>query len=83
MEKIDWAKELALSQQLSGSSSSERPLDDNSPSDSLPGIGSDPDFQPPQQGHRNVLRRDVDGDSIKRKSRFSKRQSKSGLAAVF
>lgn len=36
-------------------------------------------------GHRNVLRKDTlaDGDSVKGRKRFSKRQSKNGLAAVF
>lgn len=38
----------------------------------------------PRREMRHTLRKDQDGESIKgRKNRFSKRHSKSGLAAVF
>ena len=42
---------------------------------------------PPMQGHRGILQKQNtysgDNDSLKGRKRFSKRQSKSGLTAVF
>ncbi|KAF2149234.1 Pkinase-domain-containing protein [Myriangium duriaei CBS 260.36] len=82
MEKIEWAKELAISQSVATSFSADTQYSDMA--SAMPSPASTAGSDSVAEAHaRNVLRRDGDSDSLKKKHRFSKRQSKSGLAAVF
>lgn len=86
MEKIEWAKELAVAQSATNSYAADSPYTDVHsaiPSPSTSTTGSESTFD--QMSARNVLRKDTDDESVRsgRRHRFSKRHSKSGLAAVF
>lgn len=86
IEKIEWAKELAISQSVATSFSADSQYTDMASAIPSPastaGSEANVDNMPPSHT-RNVLRREGDTESLKKKHRFSKRQSKSGLAAVF
>lgn len=89
---IDRAKEIAISQSVAHSYSSDSAYNDlassvSSPASANGGEGGDqgvPSIYGGKEG-RNTLRKEQgDTESLKgRKPRFSKRHSKSGLAAVF
>ncbi|KAI5209971.1 Pkinase-domain-containing protein [Aureobasidium subglaciale] len=88
MDAIDRAKDVALSQSMADSYSGESQYGDLASTMSSPTSASGGDGGGEQQSiHsvRNTLRKDPgDNESVKsRKPRFSKRHSKSGLAAVF
>lgn len=88
---LDRAREIAISQSVANSYSSESAYNDLASSVSSPasasGDGGDQGGQSIYGGKegRNMLRKEQgDNESLKgRKPRFSKRHSKSGLAAVF
>ncbi|KEQ71697.1 Pkinase-domain-containing protein [Aureobasidium namibiae CBS 147.97] len=88
LEAIDRAKDVAQSQAMANSYSGESQYGDLASTMSSPTSASGGDGGGEQQSiHsvRNTLRKDPgDNESVKsRKPRFSKRHSKSGLAAVF
>ncbi|TKX21859.1 serine/threonine-protein kinase-like protein 8 [Elsinoe australis] len=85
MEKIDWAKELAASQSVANSYSADSQYSGLGSAIPTPNSAAASDLNLDQTVHtRGVLRRDGDNESLRsRKNRFSKRHSKSGLAAVF
>ncbi|KAH0122171.1 Pkinase-domain-containing protein, partial [Aureobasidium melanogenum] len=88
MEAISRAKDVALSQSIANSYSGESQYGDLASTMSSPTSASGGDGGGEQQSiHsvRNTLRKEPgDNESVKsRKPRFSKRHSKSGLAAVF
>ncbi|KAI4729438.1 Pkinase-domain-containing protein [Aureobasidium sp. EXF-10728] len=88
MEAIDRAKDVALSQSIANSYSGESQYGDLASTMSSPTSASGGDGGGEQQSihsTRNTLRKEPgDNESVKsRKPRFSKRHSKSGLAAVF
>lgn len=85
MEKVDLAKELATSQSVAHSFSADSQYSDLGSAMPSPvsTAGSEAAGYEGNTHARNVLRRDGDSDSLKKKHRFSRRQSKSGLAAVF
>ncbi|KAF4554465.1 Serine/threonine-protein kinase ksg1-like protein [Elsinoe fawcettii] len=84
MEKIEWAKELAASQSVANSFSADTDYSELGSSAPSPNSAMGSDLHLDQSAHRGVLRRDGDNESLRsRKNRFSKRHSKSGLAAVF
>ncbi|KAI5271341.1 Pkinase-domain-containing protein [Aureobasidium subglaciale] len=88
MDAIDRARDVALSQSMADSYSGESQYGDLASTMSSPTSASGGDGGGEQQSlHsvRNTLRKDPgDNESVKsRKPRFSKRHSKSGLAAVF
>lgn len=88
MDCIERAKEMAQSQSIANSYSGESQYGDLASTISSPASASGGDGGAEQQSiHsvRNTLRKEQgDNESVKsRKPRFSKRHSKSGLAAVF
>jgi 3-phosphoinositide dependent protein kinase-1 len=88
LEAIDRAKEVAQSQAIANSYSGESQYGDLASTMSSPTSASGGDGGVEQQSMhsgRNTLRKEQgDNESVKsRKPRFSKRHSKSGLAAVF
>lgn len=95
LDAVEQAREVAIATSMSNSYSGESILNDvnaasaiSSPSDSLGGDAVMP-LSGPSAGERHALRhtlrRNTDDESLKgsSKKRFSKRHSKSGLAAVF
>ncbi|KAK4983771.1 serine/threonine protein kinase [Elasticomyces elasticus] len=88
LEMIERAKDFALSQSISSysgdSTFNELGSAISSPSSTLGGDAAGELPNIPSSGHRlRKEHRDGDGDSVKGRKRFSKRHSKSGLAAVF
>lgn len=90
LEALDRAKEIAASQSLNTSYSGEDAFNVSSSALSSHANTLDRSSEFPQDlpssGHRTTLTKhhsSADSDSIKGRKRFSKRQSKSGLAAVF
>jgi len=85
IENIDWSKELAVAHNIQTSYSGESVFNELGSSASSPVSGSTTDTAERPGHHRQTLKKEQgDSDSLKgRKNRFSKRQSKSGLAAVF
>ena len=91
IDSVEQAREIALSQSASSSYAGESMLNGlnpgmDSPSDSLGGDAAMPMSGPStiQHSGRQTLRKEKDdGDGNKGRKRFSKRPSKSGLAAVF
>ncbi|KAK3721779.1 serine/threonine protein kinase [Vermiconidia calcicola] len=92
LDALDNARDIAMATALSNSYSGDsflNPADSSisSPSDSLGGDAAMPMSGPSVDRHhmRNTLRKNTDEsfDSSKTRKRFSKRHSKSGLAAVF
>lgn len=76
-----------MSQTLTNSYSNDSTFNDLNSSFSSPASAGTEGATSHETAHtgRNILRKDyaADNDSIKAKKRFSKRQSKGGLAAVF
>lgn len=90
LESLSQARELALAQSITqGSYSSESIMNSDSPADSLGGADAAMPMPGPnieRHAMRQTLRKtptSEDGDTWKGRKRFSKRHSKSGLAAVF
>ena len=91
IDSVEQAREIALSQSASNSYAGESILNGlnsgiNSPADSLGGDSAMPMSGPSSASNtgRQTLRKEKDdGDGNKGRKRFSKRHSKSGLAAVF
>lgn len=85
IENIDWSRELAVSHNIQTSYSGDSVFNELGSSASSPVSTSATDATERPVHHRQTLKKEQgDGDSLKgRKHRFSKRQSKSGLAAVF
>lgn len=92
---MEQAREVAIATSMTDSYSGENMLNDlnetagtamNSPSDSVGGDAAMP-LSGPSAGERHALRhtlrKNTDDESLKGRRRFSKRHSKSGLAAVF
>lgn len=88
LESIEQARELAVAQSMTNSYSGDsmmHNMDSNSPADSL---GGDAVMPLPNTGDRHAIRQTLrknpdDSEMFKGRKRFSKRHSKSGLAAVF
>lgn len=88
IDSVEQAREIALSQSASSSYVGENILNGgiNSPADSLGGDAAMPMSGPSsasQSGRQTLRKEKDDGDGNKGRKRFSKRHSKSGLAAVF
>lgn len=88
MDCIERAKDVAMSQSIANSYSGDPQYGDLASAISSPASASGGDGGGEQQSvhsSRNTLRKEPgDNESVKsRKPRFSKRHSKSGLAAVF
>ncbi|KAK4543234.1 hypothetical protein LTR36_005784 [Oleoguttula mirabilis] len=88
LESVSQARELALAQSMTGSYSGASLLDSGSTADSLGGgdaampMPSGPNLE--RHAMRQTLRKNTDEyEASKGRKRFSKRHSKSGLAAVF
>lgn len=94
LDAVEQARDLAMATSMTNSYSGDSALNDlhntsnmSSPADSLGGDAAMP-LSGPSAGERHALRhtlrRNTDDDvSLKGRKRFSKRHSKSGLAAVF
>lgn len=89
---MDQAREVAIATSMTNSYSGESMLNDlntsamSSPADSIGGDTAMPLSGPSaseRHALRHTLRRNTDEESLKGRKRFSKRHSKSGLAAVF
>lgn len=88
IDSVEQAREIALSQSASSSYVGESILNGgmNSPADSLGGDSAMPMTGPSsasQSGRQTLRKEKDDGEGNKGRKRFSKRHSKSGLAAVF
>lgn len=87
IDSVEQAREIALTQSVSGESILNGINSGiNSPADSLGGDAAMPLSGPSSGAHsgRQTLRKEKDdSDGPKGRKRFSKRHSKSGLAAVF
>ena len=92
MDAVEQAREVAIATSMTNSYSGESMLNDfnastlSSPADSLGGDAAMPLSGPSaseRHGLRHTLRKNTDEESLKGRKRFSKRHSKSGLAAVF
>lgn len=95
LDAVEQAREVAIATSMSDSYSGENMLSDlsrtdgtamSSPSESMGGDAAMP-LSGPSAGERHALRhtlrKNTDDESLKGRRRFSKRHSKSGLAAVF
>lgn len=88
---MEQAREVAIATSMTNSYSGESMLNDlnqsamSSPADSIGGDTAMPLGGPSasERHLRHTLRRGTDEESLKGRKRFSKRHSKSGLAAVF
>ncbi|EME82785.1 uncharacterized protein MYCFIDRAFT_164120 [Pseudocercospora fijiensis CIRAD86] len=92
MDAVEQAREVAIATSMTNSYSGESMLNDfnastlSSPADSLGGDAAMPLSGPSvneRYALRHTLRKNTDEESLKGRKRFSKRHSKSGLAAVF
>lgn len=88
LDAVDRAKELANAQsQFRGSQTDDTLTPGGLSHASTFEEQADFESSPPAQGHRGVLQKQHsntgDSESLKGRKRFSKRQSKSGLTAVF
>ena len=90
IDSVEQAREIALSQSASSSYVGESMMNGmnasmDSPSDSIGGDAAIPLSGPSSAQHsgRQTLRKEKDDGDGKGRKRFSKRHSKSGLAAVF
>lgn len=85
LDSVSQAKELALSQQHNGQYGSyTNDLDHSGVSSPADSIGGDAAMPMERHNLRQTLRKNTgDEEPLKGRKRFSKRHSKSGLAAVF